>query len=81
MFLVIMRPIIISAMDRGYSRSSSCGCNLAGCTEFPSCGAHPQEHSDYKADGLPEHKASSWLECGGFPCNVSTSVRRQSGLS
>jgi hypothetical protein len=80
MFFVIMRLIIISAIE------DTIDLFLVDAIWLGAPNLHLvvlilENMTTIKRMDSFEHKASSWLECGGFPCSASTLVRRQSGLS
>ena len=80
MFLIIIRPIIISTIE-DIVNLLLIDIIWLGALNFHLIVLILKNITSIKRIDSFEHKASSWLKCGGFPCNTSTSVRRQSGLS
>ena len=80
MFLVIMCPIIISAIEDTVDLLLI-DIIWLGTPNFYLVVLILKNITTIKRIDSFKHKASSWLKYGGFLCNVSTSVRRQSGLS
>ena len=80
MFLVIMRLIVIRAMDNTIDLLLVGTIGL-GVTNLYLMVLILKNIARIKRMNSFEHKASSWLKCRGFLCSASTSIRRQSRLS